>query len=515
MRHHRILSCLLAALLLAASLTNCSDTSESSETVGTSNVSSETEENEATETEIAETEEPDPFADFDYNGADFRIWTSTNVAAASLGNSNYMIQGPEELTGDAAPDAAFERNLNVSEMLNVNFTYDQLDNAYDQVKPAIQKYILAGDDSYDLIINDMWGTASLTLENMFYNVLDGQYFDFAQPWWYSDFMSDVSINSNNQFMLGGDYFLDILRCSHCLFFNKSLYENTFGNGDELYDIVLSGDWTMDRMNNMTETFYLDLNGNGEMDVDDQYGMIGDSQWSCMIPILISADPNYIDRDEKGYPYITLNNEKAILLMDELYDLFLEGKGSWYGGDLTEESCVEKFTSGTALLIGYQRVGSLENAAIREMEDGLGVIPYPKLDDMQENYITSTHDTCEIGLIPSTISPNQLDYVSAVIEVLCRETYKSVLPVYYESSLKVKYTRDDTSAQMLDIIHDNIGNSFAMAYDMSLNTIFMSGTFRDDNIFAGKKDFSSAYAKREASAIASLEKIIQNFEEKNQ
>ncbi len=254
MRKKQILACLLAALMLTPSLVGCSDTADTTETTADTTAA-------VTET-TAETEEADPFAGFDYEGKDFRIWTSINAAAVSLGNSNYMIQGPEELTGDAAPDAAYNRNMAVQELLNVNFTYEQLDNAYDQVKATVQQYVLAGDDAYDLIINDMYGTASLTLENMFYNALDGKYFDFSKPWWYADFMSDVSINSNYQFMLGGDYFLDILRCSHCLFFNKALYQNTFGNGDELYDIVLAGDWTLDKMNTIVEGSYVDLNGDG-------------------------------------------------------------------------------------------------------------------------------------------------------------------------------------------------------------------------------------------------------------
>ena len=78
---------------------------------------------------------------------------------------------------------------------------------------------------------------------------------------------------------------------------------------------------------------------------------------------------------------------------------------------------------------------------------------------------------------------------------------------------MKYTRDDTSAQMIDIVHDNIGNSFPMAYNPSLNEIFLSGTFSTDNIGAGKKDFASSYAKREPAAITNLEKIIADFEAK--
>jgi len=505
MRHTRILACLLAALLIAPTLIACSDTENSDPGADTSAI--------AENVTDAETEEVDPFLGFDYEGRDFRIWTSINAAAVSLGNSNYMIQGPEELTGDAAPDAAYERNLKVQELLNVNFQYEQLDNRYDQVKDTVRKFVMAGDNVYELIINDMYGTASLTLENMFYNVLDGKHFDFSQPWWYDDFMSDVSINSNYQFMLGGDYFIDILRCSHCLFYNKSLYEKMYGDSDGLYDIVLAGDWTLEKLNRVMEESYLDLNGNGEKDIDDQFGYVSFEIWGSMIPFLISSDPNYIDRDDHGYPYITMNNEQSILLLDELYDLYVEGDGAWVGNGITEEIAVTTFTSGRSMFVGYQRLGSLENATVREMEDGLGVVPYPKLSDQQDWYITSTHDTCEIGLIPMTVAPDDLDYISAVVEVLCRETYRSVLPVYYESSLKMKYTRDDTSAQMIDIVHDNIGNSFAMAYNPSVNEIFLSGTFSTDNIAAGKKDFASAYARREPAAITALEKIIADFEER--
>ena len=188
MRYPRILTCLMAALLVAPTLASCSDKGSSETTADASS---------AVDTTVEETEEVDPFADFDYGGRDFRIWTSINAAAVSLGNSNYMIQGPDELTGDASPDAAYERNLKVQELLNVNFQYDQLDNRYDEVKETVRKFVMAGDNAYELIINDMYGTASLTLENMFYNILDGKYFDFSQPWWYQDAVDTFTLNGES------------------------------------------------------------------------------------------------------------------------------------------------------------------------------------------------------------------------------------------------------------------------------------------------------------------------------
>ena len=65
-------------------------------------------------------------------------------------------------------------------------------------------------------------------------------------------------------------------------------------------------------------------------------------------------------------------------------------------------------------------------------------------------MTSAHDTSEIGLMPVTMPPERLSFTSAVLEVLTRESGKEVLPVYYESSLKIKYTRDEESAMMIAV-----------------------------------------------------------------
>ena len=68
MRHTRILACLLTALLIAPTLIACSDTENSDPGADTSAI--------AENVTDAETEEADPFLGFDYEGRDFRIWTS-------------------------------------------------------------------------------------------------------------------------------------------------------------------------------------------------------------------------------------------------------------------------------------------------------------------------------------------------------------------------------------------------------------------------------------------------------
>ena len=98
----RLFLVLLAAIMCSGSIVGCASTEETDTPADISNPTAEVEETEA------ETEAPDPFADFDYNGQSFRVYTSNHNASATLVSSNFLIEGPEELTGEAAGDAAIE-----------------------------------------------------------------------------------------------------------------------------------------------------------------------------------------------------------------------------------------------------------------------------------------------------------------------------------------------------------------------------------------------------------------------
>ncbi len=501
------LSLILALLMLLPTFTACAESKENTEETAAPTVTPAAEE---TVEEAAE-ENPyyegyvDPFVDVDFDGMTFSVYTSVNQRG-TLTSSNFLIEGPEELTGDLAPDAAIQRNLDVMERLNVEFFYEHADYTYDVVASNIRQLLQSGDASYDLIINDIYGLAPITPEGLFHNAYNGKNFNFDAPWWYDGFMSDISLNSNLRFMLAGDYFIDMLRCTHCLVMNKDMYTDMYGDPEDVYAMVLNNEWTLDNFKMLEENCFLDLNGNGQHDVNDQYGHVAFEYWGPMIPWIVSGDPGFISRDEDGYPVITINNERAITFTEKLNSILNNNAAgiNLTGGDEAKTEAI--FLEGRSLFLGYQRLGSLENASFRDAEIDLAVLPYPMLDEIQGSYVSSTHDTAELGFIPVAVPYERLDFISTVTEVLCRETYVQVLPEYYESSLKIKYTRDNTSAQMIDIIHDNFGNGFALAFSNGLNGILL-GTF-SDAISANSTDFVSKYKTKEKPAEKLLEKMVE-------
>ena len=115
-RHQSAL--LLSLLLLAGTLTTaCGSTASPAQTDAVTDAPSEA---------VTETSEPDPFEEFDYGGEEISIYTSINIASG-VGNSNYLIEGPEEETGDIVSDSALFRNRAVEEILNVDLTFTQVD----------------------------------------------------------------------------------------------------------------------------------------------------------------------------------------------------------------------------------------------------------------------------------------------------------------------------------------------------------------------------------------------------
>ena len=498
MKSTRITTLLLAALMAAGTVTFASCGGD-----GTAAPAQTDAPGTDTAAEEVTTAEPDPFEGFDFGGEEIRILVSANDYDGR-GSSIYAIKHEEEENGDIVKDNVYKRNMNVEELLNVSFVFTENEEDYNGIASSLPKLIMAGDDAYELVIHDLFPLCSLSVQNNFINTYDLQYIDFSKDYWYDAYMKDVSFNSEEQrYILAGDYFLDILRCAHALYVNKEMFNTLFESADELYDHVLNGTWTHETFLGYINEAYHDINGDGKPDDDDRYGYCTINYWGPMIPWVIASDITFLEYESDGAPYFAMNNERSVQLLTNMVDIF-HGEGT-RNYSASVEACTNAFINGNSLFGGYQRVSSLE--MFRDMETDIGILPYPKMDEAQENYITSSHDTANVGVIPMTCT--KLDTIGAVLEVLSRESAKDVVPAYYETALKVKYARDEMSAQMLDIIRYNISCVFPVAFGNYCNNLPLYNAFSMP--LQGKKtDFVSNYVKYEEKAQAKLDELWEAF-----
>ena len=444
-------------------------------------------------------EETDILDGLNYDGTTFHILTSDTA-----NSSNYLIQGDEELEGDQLNDSVLKRNASVEEQLGVTFKYTTTNYDWKEVTAAMEVVVMSGEDTYDLVIDDQLGLSTSSVNHQLYDVSDLKTIDFDEDCWWHEYMMNLSVDYKTINLIVGDYFMDVLNCSHALLVNRDLYRDLFDDPDTLYQMVTDGEWTYDTMLPLIKNTYYDLNGDGKKNANDRFGIIIGNIWGSCFPYVYGTDCDFVTRDSDGYPTLTLYSERLVKLYDYIREIYYsEGSNYNYDGEGTDD-INSKFKSGEALFVDV----TLRNFSVfRDDEIDIGIIPYPKLDESQESYVTVIHDTAEVGVLPMTVKDPEMS--GAVITALCRKSHNTVMPEYYENSLKIKYSRDDASANMIDLIHDGITDEFCLVYGSDWANGIFTWTILEP-LQKNLGSISSAYETRESAAIQALEDLVEAF-----
>ena len=452
-RKVRILSALLATLMLAGSLASCS-TSSDDDVTDTQGAESVTE----AETELSDNL-PD---DLDY-GDDEIVFLSREREGWT--DREIWVEG---ITGEPINDAVFERNKAVEERLNVkivNIPEDNMD-AYHIVNRVITA-VESGSKEYDVLAASCWTTLGQTIKGTFANLRNSTYIDFDQPWW-SKGLNDATLYRDTQYVVTGSMLLSIYRFAYATVFNQKLFDDA---GEQyLYKYVEDGTWTMDKQISLVPTFHRD-NGNSVQDEDgDIYGFIStlhisvDPYWSsCQVDIL--------SRDENGDFQIVFDSGKLHDVADKILKLYYETDDSAYIFDTSSydghmDNCCDMFAEGKGAMATVRIMG-LERGTVRNMVDKFGIVPMPKFDEKQQDYHTMLHDQFTVIAIPTTVQGDRLDEVGAVLEALSFTGYRIVKPVYYEETLRTKIAQDPQSSEMMELIIDSLTTDSGIFYTDAL------------------------------------------------
>lgn len=413
----------------------------------------------ATESETAEIETS---GEADRKGKEFRILSATR-APAGMASSNCFLEG-EQNTAGTINEAVHERNTAVELELDVALTFSHADADKSDIQSEIKRLVMSGTDAYDLVISELLPFASLANDGTFRNILSSEFtgFDFEnKPYWYKEYMDDLRLVNGYEYLLAGDFFIDVLRSSHLLLFNKEMYRDHYRRDPgEVFEWVLNYEWTYEKLNGIITDMYLDKNGNSRRDYGDRWGLSISDLRSAKIGFIVSADPGLVSRSEDGTPRIVLGDTSRMADLTQRLTLLLFNS-SCYISDAAGGNSLRDFTEGSALLCEGHWLGSLENTALPDMKEGAGVLPYPQLYASDKRYITATSNTANVGAILLTAKDEA--FISTVIQALNRETASRLIPKYYRDALKLRYDADPYTAGMIRILHDNIGGSFMLAY----------------------------------------------------
>ena len=440
-------------------------------------------------------------ADLKFDGEDVTI-----ISRAYLGWTWDEVAVPE-LNSEPVNDAVYNRNITVGDRLNINIVSHAIDDV-NQAKPLeeVQRAVLAGSDEYDLLAGAAYLVLQYTLEGLFCDVTQLDYLDLEQSYWMQDYNDVISYN-NKQYSATGMIALSTYRFAFVTMFNKNMFDDK--QTPYLYDVVESGEWTLDYQAALAEDFYQDLNGNGKKDEEDVYGLISSSYISTD-PYWASCDLHILDKNADGEYEYRLDTAKLSNVTDKILALFYESGTYVYphtGYDAEQDDIRIAFSDGMGAMC-TTRLVAVEQGDVRNMEDQYGIVPMPKYDKSQAAYGTLMHDQFTVYAIPATVKAERFDMLGAVMEVMASESLRTVKPAYYEIALKRKYMSDPVAWDMLDLIFNTVKIDAGIVYTNAL------GNPHDQlrQIITGKKNtVASKFKKMDKTVEKNLSKMLKKMD----
>ncbi len=472
----------LAALTLAMLLTlpSCSGGQTESEGAGESAPAETTAAQTQTETQ-AETQTQAPnLPQVDMGGETYNIFSQGWAKYAPLDVVDIYV---EETTGEILNDAAYNRLVRIMETYNCQIT-QTYDAAGNQGIATITKAVTAGDDAYSIALARSNQYNAFLTGSLLTDLADVPHLQLDAPYYDRQSYDALSLLGKH-YGIVSNLSTNVYQLIFCGYFNKAMMADyDLGN---LYETVRNGEWTLDTLNEMIGVVSSDLDGNGTFDWQDQYGMtyILDVYEGMLNASGVTLAASTSDGIEALYA-----DEAAITRMQKLSEIFNKQDQTFnvhtrdVGGKSRNELEVGIFIEGRTL---FSFAGIYYATQFRDMEDDFGIIPYPKYDTAQADYISPLFS----NVFPITVIPRsnvRLDNTGILLEELSYEGYTELLPVLYDTILTGKCARDEDSVETLDIIFSNTAYDIGMLFDFGKVRTKLREQFA-----AYKSEFASLFA----------------------
>jgi hypothetical protein len=474
----KILTTIILASMLCA-MVSCADGGKSNEAGGDTTLPSDA----GSGTEIREN-----VPEKDYDGRVFRILCDEGT----LAKDDFIA---EQLNGEILNDSVYNRNSVMEQRFDIKLEPKLFGYGEGFVK-NLDTMILAGEDACEAAMgmnNVFSGITSLVYEKRFIDWNELTYVDLEKPWWDSNVIRDLCFG-DKIYCMTGDFNPSTLGNTRIILFNKNLFTDL---GIEFpYASVLEGTWVYEDFLKISAQGIYDLNGDGKMKyTDDRYGYTG---WYCDTSesIFYGLGGSYTIKGSNNLPEFNLNNEFTFNIVDKLIAVFAEENGGWlntinWGIDM------EIFAESRSLMLN-SRFMLLSN--FRDMKDDFGIIPHPKLNAEQKSYLESVDAVCTMCYIP--ITSKDLEYISIILEAMAAESYRTVMPAYYDVVLTTKLTRDNDSEGMIDIIKNSRSYPLQLkTFTFNLFTPFVTGQ---------KNNMASFYKSNEKRGMEELKIIAEAY-----
>ena len=387
----------------------------------------------------------------------------------------------EDLSDSATllEQAIFERCESAETELNIKTEWTLVDNI--NVESLLGNETVGG-TKYDLLVCDNELAIDLTIRGAFSNLLQYEHFDTYFPWQKS--LTEDLVLGNKLYFATGHISPDFILNTSVVFFNKNLVkdlhirekiQDEWGEQD-LYDLVKSGKWTLDKMITLSQGVYLDQNDSKTKDKGDRYGL--------------STYSEVLDNFYYGGGYTTVSSNGTELHINSAYldangmdSLLTQVNGLLYASNdgILEESALDAqttFAGGKALFSlatashAYYHYCSVEQL-------NYCVLPVPKHVESQTAYASvalSGYST--YGIFSQSDEP---EIAAAFLQTFAERSYSWTTPALLDRMMKGRYAEDVEDVKMWEYAVEanvlDIGRIFAQYFGRNPDEQLTAKLFR--------------------------------------
>lgn len=403
----------------------------------------------------------------------------------------------EELTGDLLDDAIFERNATVSNDFGIEFVYYNM--AYDQVINEMKTQVTSELADYDLYTGHKYAFNSCAQPGYCYNLASIDTMDLTQPWWDQNCLTNLTIDGKT-YLMTGDIDPASMLISACFVFNKKMLTELGKSVDELNELTDNGGWTLDKMYEYGKDVTFDLNGDGNIEyTSDRFNL---TSWMMDVPysLYYGAAGNFVTIID-GTPELTYTTEQVTNIYEKIFKVISEQKAYYVTDANLYATCYEVFHSGRSLFCDVTL--SKITGFISDMEDPYGILPIPKYDENQPEYLSFVNGATPFVMVAKTVEDP--DFVGTILEAMATYNYDNVTPKLFEVATKLQAAQDPESAAMVDYIVRNRIWDLGYYADWAITNLVRL------NLEAGKSEIASDLERQKRSATVGLTKLLKQYE----
>ena len=411
---------------------------------------------------------------------------------------DFVVEG---MKGDVLGDALYERNTVVAEDYDIVFVYDYRGRSYTAINEALQNHVGSKLDDYDMYIGHKFSYTNLALNNYLVDMNKVTTMDLTGAWWDQGCYNNLTVNGKTYVMTGDILPDSSMRISSCMVFNKDMMAKLGKSVDELNDTTRNGGWTLDVLMSYSKDVTFDLNGDGEINYqNDRYCLTG---WKMAAPYAMyyGAGGMFVTIED-GTPELTYTDEQVTGIYEKLYNLIV-GENAYYVTDeALYDTMFDVFTDGRALFSTMTL--RLISQYITEMEDAYGILPEPKYDTYQKDYLSFVNGSTSLVMIAK--SEKDTEFVGAIMEAMATYNYENVTPNMFQVVTKLQTAQDPVSAEMVDLIIRNRVFDLGYFADLGVTNLVR------DQLEKGRAEIASQLESGRKAAKRSLGRLLENVDQ---